>query len=315
MAAESVEIAPLPPPTRAQQTLRNAGWTALALSSLLLFTIVKLPEARIKAYVQGAIASQLASRGITFTAQKGHLSLGFGFSYVMEDITLGFPPPDAPVHIDEASFKPSLMGLLFRRVGGDAAIYNGDGKITLSFSNKDTWNSLSFKARDLDLGKLGILPTLAGVAGSGMINGSGWYEGDPTNFAASKGALDITLKKIVIEEQPLMGFSLPRLSVSEGKIELGIDSGKLKIQTFTLGKPGKSDDIVATLSGDVTLGKFMEQSPLNLKAKFSLSQSILKSFSILDAFLGAAKQADGSFAYNLSGTMGSPLPQPSGVTK
>ncbi len=316
MATETADVTQTTPAlaTKAQQAMRNAGWSALAIFSLIIFTIVKLPEARIKAYVQGTIASVLAPRGITFTAQKGHLSIGWGFSYVMEDVTLGFPPPDAPVHIDEISFKPSLFNLIFRKIGGDAAIYNGDGKISLWFSSKETWNAFSFKAKELDIGKLGILPTLAGISGSGILNGSGWFDGDSANFAASKGEIDVTLKKVVIDQQPLMGFSLPRLTVSEGKIDLDIDAGKARIKTFQLGKTGSTtDDLVATVTGDVTLGKYLDASPLNLKAKFSLSQSILKSFAILDAFLGQAKLPDGSYAYNLSGTLGSPLPMPAGA--
>jgi type II secretion system protein N len=299
--------------TKGQRAMRNAGWSALAIFSLLVFTIVKLPEARIKAYVQGTISSVLAPRGITFTAQKGHLSIGWGFSYVMEDVTLSFPPPDAPVHIDEISFKPSLFNLIFRKLGGDAAIYNGDGKLTLSFSTKDSWSAFSFKAKDLDVGKLGILPALAGVAGSGIVAGSGWFDGDLNNLSAAKGELDVTLKKIVVDQQPIMGFSLPRLSVSEGRIDADIESGKVKIQTLTLGRAGNSaDDIVASVTGDLTLGKTIYASPMNLKAKFSLSQNILKSFAILDAFLISAKTADGGYAYNLSGTLGSPLPVPAG---
>ena len=53
---------------------------------------------------------------ITLTAAKTDLSLIFGPSYTMEDITVTLPPPPSPtVHLDKLSVAPSFLPLLVRK--------------------------------------------------------------------------------------------------------------------------------------------------------------------------------------------------------
>src|SRR5438128_789469 len=80
--------------------LRQSGWIILGLVSLILFTLAKLPDEKIKGFVDNQIAAILAPQGITLTAAKSHLSFGLGISYVMEDVTLTPPPPQSPAKLD-----------------------------------------------------------------------------------------------------------------------------------------------------------------------------------------------------------------------
>jgi type II secretion system protein N len=245
----------------------------------------------------------------------------------MKDVTLGFAPPQPPVHIEQITVSPSLLGLITGKIGGKVVIENRGGTLSASLSMKPPGAApaktsfgtppaplnftFSFDAKDMDIGKLGILPALANVQGSALVNGNGVLEGDLNTPSTLVGQIQLELSKVTIDPQTIAGFSLPKLAVSEGKIDLGFDKSKATIKAFHLGKAGKpGDDIVANLTGDVTLGRNWDTSMLSVKAGFTLSQNILKSFSLIDALLGAGKQADGSYSYNLAGPLTSPIPAP-----
>jgi type II secretion system protein N len=299
-----------PPESRGTRILKNLGWAGFGLFLLILFTILKLPDERIKAYVQGAIAAALAPKGITFNADKGYISLGYGFSYVMKDVTLNFPPPQLPAHIDKISVSPSILPLLFGYQGGSLALSNGEGKLTGSFSMKGSQISASFDAKQLDFGKLGLLSLASGVRGTGMISGSASIAGDMSIPSTLVGDINLDLSKVVLDAQTIVFFNVPRVSISEGKIEVSSDKGKATIKTLRLGKPGSTDDIIGSGSGDVILGRNWDSSTLSSKINVKLSDPLMKAFILIDSFLGPGKQGDGSYSLTLSGPVTAPNPVP-----
>jgi type II secretion system protein N len=298
-----------PERSRFSKVVRALGWTVYGLILLFLFTLFKLPDERIKAYVQGSISAALAPKGITFSAEKGYLSIGYGLSYVFKDVTLTFPPPQPPSHVEKITVSPSILPLILGRQGGSLAVVNGDGKLKASFSIKGSQVSLSFDADRLDLGKLGALG-FAGVHGGGVLSGSGSVSGDlsvPTTLA---GDVDLSLSKVVLDQQTIAFFNVPRVSISEGKIDLTADKGKAVIKTLRLGKPGSSDDIQGSATGDLILGRNWDSSTLNAKVNLKLSDTLMKAFILLDSFLGPGKQGDGSYSFSLSGPLTAPNPVP-----
>jgi type II secretion system protein N len=317
-AAEStISTETIEPPSRFKKTLKIMGWSFLTIFFTLLFTLLKLPEERLKNYIQGNIAAALSSQGIGFTAASGHLSIFFGASYVMKDITLTFPPPAEPMRIAEATVSPSLLPLLVGQIGGRVEIRQSvhqnttDGFIEAGFSLKKNLLDLTYKMDSIDLGKLGLLPALANIRGSAMLSGSGDFRGDLNDPPGWVGKIKLDLSRINIDPQTIMGFSVPNIRVSEGKIDLGIDKGKANIQTLKLGKSA-ADDIRATITGNLNLARQLGMSNANLKAEFFLSDNVLKSFVLLDALLGVGKQSDGSYAFTLTGPITAINPMPLG---
>ncbi|MGZ3689708.1 MAG: type II secretion system protein GspN, partial [Bdellovibrionota bacterium] len=159
-------------PPRIPQGVRTAGWIGFAVVCMLAFTLLKLPEDRVRNYVQAMISQALASKGITVTAGESHVSLGFGISYVMNDVTLNFPLPEAPVHVEKVAFSPSLAAMIFGKMGGTLWVDNAGGSLKASFKAKEMNFSTKFKLSDLDLGKLGVLPIAAGFKGGGVASGT-----------------------------------------------------------------------------------------------------------------------------------------------
>src|SRR5207245_1415419 len=97
------------------------------------FTLVKLPEDRIKSYLNEKIASSLSQSHLTFSVSESQLSILFGISYLMKDVTLGIPSSAIPLRIEQLTFSPSLISLITGRYGGNIKIKNGDGILKASF--------------------------------------------------------------------------------------------------------------------------------------------------------------------------------------
>ena len=314
---ESNEISPASevtvsatPDSKGTRILKTLAWGLLGVFLLSLFTLLKLPDDRIKAYVQGAIAAALAPKGITFTAEKGYISLGWGVSYVMKGVTLEFPPPQPASHIDKISVTPSILPLILGYQGGSLAIVSGDGKLGGSFSMKGSNISLSLDAKQIDLGKLGVFGVAAGIRGTGQLSGSAAVSGDMSIPSTLTGDIDLSLSKIALDPQTIAFFNVPKISISEGKIEISADKGKATIKTLRLGKAGSSDDLQGTATGDIILGRNWDSSTLNAKVNFKLSDTLMKAFILLDSLLGPGKQGDGSYSLTLAGPVTAPNPTP-----
>lgn len=309
--ATTLEADPL---TRRQKILRALGWLALGLGSLIFFSILKLPEARLKAYLHGQIASQLAAQGIGFSASSSNLSILLGLQYELEGVTLTFPPPALPVKIDSLSVSPSLTSLILGKPGGSISIEQGDSSIDGSFGARLSGGNLNAVSLDLDfakvnLARLGVFAA-GGLQGSAVLDGNVDVSVDWNELKASKGTISLKLNKGVIEAQTIMGFPIPRLVISEGKLEAEIQGEAVKVKELKLGKSGSQDDLIAALNGVLTLNRSFLNSAIDLTANLSISESLNKSFALLGALLAAGKQKDGSYSYKLSGSLSAPFPTP-----
>ena len=292
--------------SRRKRIAQSIGWVAFGLASLFLFTLIKLPEDRIKNYVQGMIAAQLAPKGITLTAERGYLSVGWGITYVMKDVSLTFPSPESTTKIEKITLTPSLLPMIFGYQGGNLWVEQGDGSLYASVSMKGTQISASLKAKSIDVGKVGLLNLAAGVRGSAVWSGTASLAGDFSIPSTLTGDVDLTVGKISLDQQSILGFNVPKIQLSEGRIEVTADKGKATIKQFKLGKPGSGDDLQASGTGDVLLGRNWDSSNLNAKTNFRFSESVSKAFVLLDALLGAGKQTDGSYTFALSGPLSAP---------
>lgn len=296
------ESVPQAESSRGRKILGNLGWFTLLIFGILLFTVLKLPEERVRNLVQSNVSSALATKGITFSFEEGSLSVALGATYIMRNVTLNFPEPEAPAHIKKIILSPSLLALITGKLGGSVRVENGDGYIDATVAMKNTAGTVSYRARTIDFGKLGILPFIdsLGIKASGLLSGDGNVSGDFAVPSTLNGNSNLKLEKVVIDQQTIMGFAVPRLNISEGKADVSFESGKMLVKTFKLGKSA-ADDIQATLTGDTTLSRNWDASTVNFKTRFTLSPTIQKAFVLIDALLGQAKQPDGSYAYSLTG--------------
>ena len=197
-------------------------------------------------------------------------------------------------------------------MGGQAWIYNGEGSLSATFSMPVVPTCL-FRSRPRSWisASSGSCPHWPSQ-GFRSPYGRRRYLRDMGTPSTLRGDINLNLSKILVEPQSIMGFSIPRLSISEGVAELEMSKAKGAIKTLRLGKPGNAaDDINATATGEIALGKQWSRASY-IKTRFSFSENVMRSFVLLDALLGQAKQADGSYAYGLSGPVAAPNATPGG---
>jgi type II secretion system protein N len=298
-------------PSRAVRGLKVAGWSVIFLFFLAIFTLTRLSDdPRIRGYVSGMIASILAPQGIGFSSEESSISVGFGISYDMKQVTLSFPSQSEPVKIERVVFSPSLIAMIFGKIGGDFSVEQGKSELSGTFAVKGANASVHLNFDEVDLGKMGILLAAAKIRGSGIVEGKANLEGNFAEPGTLAGNVKLKIKQLVIEPQSTqvqtsMGpFTIKisqRLNISESDIDLEIDKSKAVARTLRLGKAGSADDIKATATGDVTLGRNWDSTSLNLRTTFSFSDAIRKDFFLLDPLLKNGKQPDGSYSYGFTG--------------
>jgi len=316
-----------PPPTpvvvtRGRKILGIVGWVVFGLACLIFFTLMKLPTERVKAYVDGAISSALADHDMSFSSGEADLSILFGVSYEMKDITIIPPAPARKIHIDRVKISPSILSYLFslfNTYSGHIVLENEGGSLGGKFSlNKTSDLSLSFEAKKLNIGKLGLITMLQQMQGTAIVSGKGEVEMNSSVASSLSGNVNLQVSGFNLDSQTLAGFNLPKIEISEAVLDASADRGKVSIKNLRLGKPTEAsrdsnqiDDIQGTITGAIGFsGPAWQNGLLDLKAQFSLSEKILKSFVLLDALLNAGKRPGGGYGFAINGTLSAPIPSP-----
>ncbi|OFZ01484.1 MAG: type II secretion system protein GspN, partial [Bdellovibrionales bacterium GWB1_52_6] len=214
------------PASRSKKLIKRLGWIALGFFCLLAFTLIKLPREQIQAYIHGSITSALAEQGYSLTAGQTQLSYFLGITYSMKEVKLATPTGNV-IRLDQIEVSPSLFPLFVGKVGASYSIQTpGNGKVSGKLAANKKAYATSFKVNSVDLKTSGLLEGLAHLSAAGLVNGSGDLKGDFTNPATTQGDLKLDLTKLIIEQQQIMGFNIPKLSISEGKADVVITQGK-----------------------------------------------------------------------------------------
>ena len=282
--------------------LKMIALSILFLVLVLVFSIAKIPESRVTALVQGQVQSALDPYDIYLTDRGRSLSFLTGIRYRLDHPALEMAD-QTRIELDDLEVRPKLMSLLTGRAGAKATLHQGNAEMTLdAAASRDKVNA-DIELKDIDLGRFGVLG-FAGVKGAGLVSGKITLDGGVNDLASFNGLIDLKLKKIRLDEQSIMGFKLPEAVIGEGTLLIEIKNGKLVMKSVQLGR--QSDDLSATLTGDLTLNRNLNASALNLRAVFSLSGKLKSALSMLEGLIAAAKQADGRYAYKMTGILGQP---------
>lgn len=313
MAAESAFTSNEDQPR--SNALRGILLAALFIGLLIVFTLVKVPQPKIHAWLLGTINQQMNPMGIQVAAEEGHIVLGPGIKYEMSDVRLVKTLSQKSLKFSHLEVAPSLLPLLQGKIGGTFRLENeGSGSISGQALTQGEDFETTLTLESLDLGRTGILPFSAGVEGTANINGVVELSGNASQMTGLSGKVDLTITKLVIDSQKVMGFDIPRTAAADGVVSLLVGSGKVSITSFRVGKPGGNDDLNAVVSGDIKLNRAIENSDANLKVRFGFSDRYRqeKTISLLDSLLGQYKHSDGIFAMKFSGPLSSsqPLPDP-----
>jgi len=292
---------------------RILGFGFLFLALLVVFTLVKVPQPKIHAWLLGTLNQQMNPMGIQISAEKGHIELGLGLKYDMTGVQLTMMDTQKVMKFSHLEVAPNVIGpLLQGKVGARFLLEQGAGSIRGAVKAKNDEFDVDIQLEDLNLGKMGVLPFALGLDGTADVKGTISLSGSPKEASAMTGKIQLNLAKIVIDAQKFKGFDIPRTAIADGAFDIDVSGGKATLTTARLGKPGGADDLQGSASGDIKLNKLLDNSEANLHLKFGFSERYRqeKTISLLDSLLGMFKKPDGSFGMRLSGPLYSVQPAP-----
>jgi type II secretion system protein N len=284
----------------------GGGFGMLFLVCLVVFTLVKVPQPKIHAWILGTLNQKLNPMGIQAAAEEGHIELGFGLKYQMTGVKLTMLETQKVLKFSRLEVAPSLIiPLLHGKLGAHVVLEEGSGTIVANVMAKGDEFDVDVQLDNLNLGRMGILPFAIGLDGGADLRGSIAIAGSPSSASGLSGKVKLVLSKIVIDAQKFKGFDIPRTSISDADFDIDVGAGKATILTARLGKPSGTDDLQGVATGDIKLNKVLDNSEGNFKIKFGFSEHYRqeKTISLLDSLLGMFKKPDGSFGMRLNGPL------------
>lgn len=273
---------------------------------LLLFTIIKIPEPRLKSVLLGYLNFGASQMGVQILAPDSSISYWRGPEFILKNGSIVTAKAE-PIRFDELRIKPTLLPLFLGKLGVNLTFVSKSGQIDLLTLYRSGLVEIDLKADNLDLKAIPFLsfvvPDIIGpVSSQGTAQIATKLNVDMESPHTLSGTISLKISKFALDSVSVMGLTVPSLSLSEVLIDLDALNGKLRIQKGSIGKANTADDIQATVAGDITLAKVIEASTVNLKTQFRFSEKILTSFSILDSVLTPGKKSDGSYAFSLTGS-------------
>jgi type II secretion system protein N len=280
--------------------LKFVGLGFLFLILVVLFTLTKIPETRVTSLLQSYVQSELDPYEIYLTDRGRSLSLFTGIKYTLDHPTLELAD-QTRIELDDLEVRPNLLSLFTGRFGAKATLHQSGAELVMNAAASRSKVETDINLKEIDLGKFGVLG-FAGLKGSGLVSGKVTVDGSVTDFASFNGTIDLKLKKLKLDEQRFMGFAIPETRVAEGTILIEIKNGKLVMKNVQIGR--QSDDLNATVTGDITLNRNLNASALNLRTVFAISDKLRGALSLLEGLIAPAKQSDGHYAYKMTGPVG-----------
>ena len=146
-------------------------WILLGSAALVFFTILKVPDAKLKGLIQGHLNQALYQSGISMTAAESNLSFIFGPRYTMKQVQVRWTPDSPPVVFDEIRVAPSVWSLMLGRLSGKATITAQKGTLTVSGHLTGNRFGADLAFHSMDIGKAGLLKALAKIEATALVDG------------------------------------------------------------------------------------------------------------------------------------------------
>lgn len=290
--------------SKSKRVLKTISWGLFALFCLLFFTLLRIPQTKITATLLGMVNQELAPMGYALSADEGKIKMGLGLYYELNGVKVIKTATQKALSFSKLELHPSIIAAIQGKFGGNIAVEEGEGRIHGSVYLKNQKPEADLKVESLNLGRIGVLPFLnPDLQGTAEVKGS-------IQIGEQSGQIGLELTRIALDETKIQGFQIPRIALATGALDIDIAQPNVKIKTFRLGRAAASDDLYASLKGDVKLAPYIDSSEANLRVELSLSPKLQQSFSLLDALLGQMKQKDGSYKFKLIGPLNASMPQP-----
>ncbi len=210
---------------------------------------------------------------------------------------------------------PTLLG--HRAFSFDASLY--DGRVTGTTDESKTAQRYQAKATGIDLGRAAVVRKALGVDLAGTLSGDLDVTLDPKDPSKSAGSLELRVEGAAIRggKVPVPGMdgglTVPPIALGNVSAKGTVKNGRADFGTLE----AKGQDL--EFSADqvfVQLQPKLEYSPLNGRARLKPSDSFWRKDQVsalrplVEAALASAKGRDGSYGFQIYGTVGKPQARP-----
>jgi type II secretion system protein N len=297
------------------ERLRRLGKVAAILwFGLFVFAVVfylSLPYGRFK----DMLAGRLAAAGYDMEAKHAGPSLGLGMT--LEDVTLvsqsaGAAKPTR-ILVEKVSLNWSALSALFgtKSYSLSADVFKGEIDAKVKVGKNDS--SAKVSATEIDLAEVPWVKSAINLPISGKMEVNFALALPKQRPSEAKGALGWSCSacalgdgkaKLVIAGNPLLaeGLGLPKIRLGDFAGKIVIDKGIGRLQGVSL----KSQDLEATVEGEIHLAQPIAMSHVDVYVRFKLSDSLLRSSeklrTIMDLTAQLGKRPDGFLGFRATGT-------------
>ena len=297
------------------EKLRRLGKVgATAGFGFLVFVVVlylTLPYGRFR----DQMAARVSTYGYEMEAKHAGPSLGLGMT--LREVSLVSRPSGAgkPIRIliNKAKLGVSLLSYLMgsKAFSVSADIFGGDIDANVKIGKNDT--SVNASVSDIDLSEIPWMKTLINLPMSGKFDVKLNLETPKQRLSESKGGLrwECTAcaigdgkAKLIIASNPMLaeGLGLPKIRLGDFTGKVAIDKGVGRLQNVQF----KSQDLEATVEGEIHLVQPAASSHVDLYVRFKLSDSLLRSSeklrTIMDFTAQMGRRPDGFIGFRMTGT-------------
>jgi type II secretion system protein N len=297
------------------ERLRRLGKVAAILwFGLFVFAVVfylSLPYGRFK----DTLAGRLAAAGYDMEAKHAGPSLGLGMS--LEDVTLvsqstGAAKPTR-ILIEKVTLGWSVLSSLFgtKSYSLSADVFKGEIDAKVKVGKNDS--SAKVSATEIDLAEVPWVKSAINLPISGKLEVNFAITLPKQRSSEAKGSLGWSCSacalgdgkaKLVIASNPLLaeGLGLPKIRLGDFTGKVVIDKGIGRLQGVSF----KSQDLDATVEGEIHLAQPIGTSHVDLYVRFKLSDNLLRSSeklrTIMDLTAQLGKRPDGFLGFRAMGT-------------
>lgn len=315
-------------PPRARVALRWSGYVAAYLAVLTLFFYITFPFSALK---QRIIAAYAATQG---GASPGRLEIddltwSFAFPGVVAsgvrmvslNPEVGAATEDTKprvITLEEMSARVSPVKWLFgtKDIAFSADGMGGevDGNIVISSKGRE----YSIELRDVSPGQLPTIAETIGLPMKGVVNGEMHITLPEEKAALAQGEVNLVIENLEIGDGKAKirnTIALPTVQVGTLEIKATITSGQLKIEKLS----ANGSDLELEGEGKIRLRDKVQQSGVEVLVRFGFTDKYRNKSDLTKAIFGdpkstapglfdmdptmkRAKQSDGSYNFNVSGS-------------
>ncbi len=312
-----------------KQTLKKLapwiGFPAFYFLCLLVFASFTFPFDKVKERIVVQFNAQQAKSPTPQVLSIDELDSSFltGIKATGVRLTSPNPEPGKPpveLKIDEARARISLLSLLAGKRSISYALALADGTVTGSFEESSKDRAIDVTFEGVDIGRIEPVTAQLGVPIEGRLHGTLKLQLPEGKASKGSGSINLELKDVAIGDgkAKIKGLlALPKLSLGNVALVGEAKDGVLKISK--LSASGRDVDLSA--DGRVQMRENAPDSNLDLAFKFKVGDTYRKKNEqtkmifgepgskippLFDSVTQMKPGADGFYAFNVRGTLGSP---------